>query len=198
MAEYYYKYRSLTDLKRFIDILINRRLYAAKYIELNDSMEGFFLYDDTIPRDFINTLRSGKANTLICSLSKKYTNGLMWSVYADEHKGCCIKLSITSNSWKKLVVTYDKKPVQINTMGINVDEILRIKSPQWKHEEEVRFIKSNPLQNYIKIKIDTIFLGMKMSRSDVSFYTKLIKSIDSNIKIEKVTRDDIDFGYDYK
>ena len=122
----------------------------------------------------------------------------MWSVYADEHKGCCIKLSITSNSWKKLVVTYDKKPVQINTMGINVDEILRIKSPQWKHEEEVRFIKSNPLQNYIKIKIDTIFLGMKMSRSDVSFYTKLIKSIDSNIKIEKVTRDDIDFGYDYK
>ena len=68
-------------------------------------MEGFFLYDPAVPRDFINTLRNEKANTLICSLSKNYNNGLMWSVYADEHKGCCIKLSITSNSCRKLDVT---------------------------------------------------------------------------------------------
>ena len=120
----------------------------------------------------------------------------MWSVHADEHKGCCIKLSITSKSWKKIDVTYNKNPVQINAIDITVDEILKIKSPQWKHEDEVRFIKSNPLQNYIKIKIDTIFLGMKMSRADVSFYTKLINSINPNIKVKKLTRDDIDFGYD--
>ena len=197
MAEYYYKYRSLSNLKRFLDILINRRLYASKYLDLNDPMEGFFLYDPAVPRDFINTSRNEKANTLICSLSKNYNNGLMWSVYADEHKGCCIKLSITSNSWRKLDVTYDRNPVHVDAIGITVDEILKIKSPQWKHEEEVRFIKSNPQNNYIKIKIDTIFLGMKMSRADVSFYTKLIHSVDSSIKIEKLTRDDIDFGYNF-
>ena len=36
-----------------------------------------------------------------------------------------------------------------------------------------------------------------MSRADVSFYTKLIHSVDSSIKIEKLTRDDIDFGYNF-
>lgn len=197
MEEYYYKYRSLSNLKRFIDILLNHQLYASKYLELNDPMEGFFQYDNTVPKEFINTLRDEKSKTLICSLSKNYNNGLMWSVYADEHKGCCIKLSITSNSWTKLDVSYDENPALINEDRKTVEDILKIKSPQWKHEEEVRFIKLNPSKPYVKIKIDTIFLGMKMSRSDVAFYTKLINSIDSNIKVKKLTRDNIDFGFIY-
>lgn len=197
MEEYYYKYRSLSNLKRFIDILINQRLYASRYLELNDPMEGFFQYDAAVPRDFINTLRSEKSKTLICSLSKNYINGLMWSIYADEHKGCCIKLSVTSNSWTKLNVSYDKIPAIINGVGRTVEDILKIKSPQWKHEEEVRFIKPNPQKPYVKIKIDTIYFGMKMSRTDVAFHTKMIKSIDPSIKVKKLTRDDIDFGFIY-
>lgn len=199
MEEYYYKYRSLSNLKRFIDILINQRLYASRYLELNDPMEGFFQYDAAVPRDFINTLRSEKSKTLICSLSKNYINGLMWSIYADEHKGCCIKLSVTSNSWTKLNVSYDKIPAIINGVGRTVEDILKIKSPQWKHEEEVRFIKPNPnpQKPYVKIKIDTIYLGMKMSRTDVAFHTKMIKSINPSIQVKKLTRDDIDFGFIY-
>lgn len=197
MEEYYYKYRSLSNLKRFIDILINHRLYASRYLDLNDPMEGFFQYDAAVPRDFINTLRSEKSRTFICSLSKNYINGLMWSIYADEHKGCCIKLSVTSNSWTKLNVSYDKIPAIINGVGRTVEDILKIKSPQWKHEEEIRFIKLNPQKPYVKIKIDTIYLGMKMSRTDVAFHTKMIESIAPSIKVKKLTRDDIDFGFIY-
>lgn len=59
--EYFYKYRSLANMKRFIDILMNRRLYACKYLDLNDPMEGFFLYDKNVPRNVISKLRDERA-----------------------------------------------------------------------------------------------------------------------------------------
>lgn len=195
MVDYYYKYRSLSNLKRFVDILINRRLYATHYSNLNDPMEGFFQYAPSVPRDFINTLRNKKSSTLICSLSQTFNNGLMWSVYSDEHKGCCIKLSVTSTTWHPLQVSYAINPATITDAGKSVEDILKIKSIQWAHEKEVRFIKTKPSAPYVKIKIDTIYLGMKISRSDASFFKKLINTIAPEIKVKKLNRGDIDFGF---
>ena len=35
-----YKFRSLQNLRRFLDILVNKRFYMAHYNEMNDPMEG--------------------------------------------------------------------------------------------------------------------------------------------------------------
>lgn len=193
--EYLYKYRSLQNLKRFIDILMNRRLYASKYLELKDPMEGFFIYDNSVPRPIVNKLRDDRANTIICSFSKSYTNGLMWSMYGDEHKGCCIKLKVTSKKWEELEVNYTDIRLMVTDRNASIETILSTKSQQWKHEQEVRYILKNPQSPYIKIAIDTIYLGAKISRADVSFYTSMIKAIDPNINVVKLTKDDIDFGF---
>ena len=39
-----YKYRSLANWKFVLDILVNGRLYAAPFSELNDPMEGRLYY----------------------------------------------------------------------------------------------------------------------------------------------------------
>ena len=93
----YYKYRNLTDLERFLDIIVNNRLYGAVYKELNDPMEGKFnkvgLYEDDYENIYGNLKR-----TRVCSLLTKQDDQdfpndyLMWSHYADSHKGCCIEL----------------------------------------------------------------------------------------------------------
>ena len=65
----------------------------------------------------------------------------------------------------------------------------------------MRYINTNPKSSYLKIEIDTIYLGAKMSRADVSFYTELINMANKAypkkkpIKVEKLTKDDIDFGF---
>lgn len=199
--EYYYKYRSLASMKRFIDILMNRRLYASKYLDLNDPMEGFFLYDKNVPRNVVTKLRDERATTLICSLSKTPFNGLMWSMYGDEHKGCCIKLRVTSPNWEEVEVNYNGIKTVVTNHNASIQTILGAKSVQWQHEEEVRYINTNPKSPYLKIEIDTIFFGAKMSRADVSFYTELINMANKaypkkkSIKVEKLTKDDIDFGF---
>ena len=180
--EYLYKYRSLSNMKRFIDILMNRRLYASKYLDLNDPMDE-------------------RAKTLICSLSKTPFNGLMWSMYGDEHKGICIKLRVTSPNWDEVTVNYTSERTLITDDNASVETILGVKSVQWQHEEEVRYINPNSKSPYLKIEIDTIFFGAKMSRADVSFYTELINMANKAypkkkpIKVEKLTKDDIDFGF---
>ena len=188
-------------MKRFIDILMNRRLYASKYLDLNDPMEGFFLYDQNVPRNVVTKLRDERATTLICSLSKTPFNGLMWSMYGDEHKGCCIKLRVTSPNWEEVEVNYNGIKTVVTNHNASIQTILGAKSVQWQHEEEVRYININPKSPYLKIEIDTIYLGAKMSRADVSFYTELINMANrafpqkKPIEIVKLTKDEIDFGF---
>lgn len=199
--KYLYKYRSLKDMKRFIDILMNRRLYASKYLDLNDPMEGFFLYDQNIPPSIVSKLRDERATTLICSLSKTPKNGLMWSMYGDEHKGCCIKLKVTSPNWKEVDVNYNSIKTVITNNNASIDTVLGAKSVQWKHEEEVRYINTNPKSPWLKIEIAQIFFGAKVSRADYSFYKQLIDTINAAnptktpIECRKFTKDDIDFGF---
>ncbi len=199
--EYLYKYRSLVNMKRFIDILMNRRLYASKYLDLNDPMEGFFLYDQSVPRNVVSQLRDKRATTLICSLSKTPYSGLMWSMYGEEHKGVCIMLRVTSPNWEEVTVNYNNVKTIITNTNANIATILGAKSIQWQHEQEVRYINTNPKSPYLKIEINTIFLGAKMSRADVSFYKELIEMANKAypqkklIKYVKFTKDDIDFGF---
>ncbi len=192
----YYKYRSLNNLKFFLDILLNKRLYTSKYSELNDPMEGFFTYDKTVPKVVINTIRAKRDNTYICSLSKRNDIGLMWSMYADEHKGCCIEVEVTAKSWQEIDVKYSSTSSIIKgTKDADMEKILSIKSLQWQYEEEVRFVKETSKRERMSIKIKKIYLGINMTRTEKAFYKNLITSIDKKIEVISMKKDDIDFGF---
>lgn len=66
--EVLYKYRGLSNLKRFLEIILNKKLYGALYTELNDPMEGSFRYNYKIPHEIIEDL---KKNVYLLSLPKK-------------------------------------------------------------------------------------------------------------------------------
>ena len=52
-VQYRYKYRSLDNFRNFIDILVNKRLYGAKYDSLNDPFGGSGIAKVTIGSMFI-------------------------------------------------------------------------------------------------------------------------------------------------
>ena len=192
--EVLYKYRGLSNLKRFLEIILNKKLYGALYTELNDPMEGSFRYNYKIPHEIIEDLKDQKQKTYICSLSKKNDIGIMWTHYAEEHKGCCIEIEVTAKSWERIEVKYQSSSFKIADTS-SLSDILKIKSIQWNYEEEVRYIKTAKDREALYIKIQRIFLGYKLKASEFNFYKKLIQTLDPSIEVVKMKKESLDFGY---
>lgn len=190
MAEHYFKFRSLSNLKRFLDILVNERLYTSRYDELNDPMEGAYLTDERHSH-IIELLRSRKYKTRICSLSKDYKHTLFWSHYADGHKGCCIEVSTKKENDPATSISYVESLPEIYEEKEGT-ELLSHKSILWQYEDEVRFFRR---ASYLKVNIHQIIFGYQMSDDDFKFYKKLIQCINPIINVRKINESEIVNGF---
>lgn len=144
--QHFYKYRSVSNLRYFLDILSYKRLYLASYSELNDPIEGAYrlIKSKNYNDNWLKLLQSERNKIHICSLSQTYNNILMWSHYADSHKGCCIELEVTSRIGivEKPVSYVDKiEAVDGNDYKEGACQILSRKLKCWDYEKEVRFMK---------------------------------------------------------
>ncbi len=201
----FYKYRSLNDFERFLDIVLKKRLYGALYRELNDPMEGKFNHIG-LSQEQLNGIYPLLKKTRVCSLMLKSDkqicpdNFLMWSHYADGHKGCCIEVVLTKKNnlkWKLVTITYsDKLPFLQNNCENAYLTILSSKSDLWKDEKEVRAIRlydeknSQNLSPYYAVKVKAIYLGCKVPYARRQFIKRIVQSIDKSIRVFKMVEDD--------
>lgn len=190
MHRRYYKFRDLQDLKRFIDIILNKRLYASRYGELNDPMEGVYL-TDSLNSNIIRLLKEEKYKTRICSVSKDCKHTLLWAHYADGHKGCCIEVSVPNERVRPEEINYVKDLPIINDLRQGKDLLIH-KSTVWEYEKEVRFFSKN---QFLNIKVHRVIFGKRIKKEDYNFYEKLIQSIDPDIDICKISEDELETGF---
>lgn len=190
MVEHYFKFRSLQNLRYFIDILVNERLYAARYDELNDPMEGAFLIDYH-RQNIVRLLKNEKYKTRICSLSQNYKHTLLWSHYADGYKGCCIEVSTKKPYEKPEKVQYlEKLPIIENEEEGKA--LFSHKSTLSKYEDEVRFFRKT---SYFNVNIHSVIFGQKVTNKAFKFYEKLITAINPNIRVRKISKEEILDGF---
>lgn len=125
-------------------------------------------------------------------------NTLMWSHYADEHRGFCILYDFSDkfiNSKEGetprnyfMKVDYIDENVDVNKSEMSVQKGFATKSIDWKYENEVRLISydgsSEEDFTYInldeKSKIKAIFFGLRCDEDTIKTIKKLLvdKSID--------------------
>ena len=101
-----YKYRGLENFERDVDTLLKNQIYAPPFIELNDPFEGicndeitqfakllenmFKVKSDEVVKS-LEEIKNFKSKLGIYSLSKTYSEELLWAHYSDAHKGFCIE-----------------------------------------------------------------------------------------------------------
>ncbi|MCE7070941.1 DUF2971 domain-containing protein [Dyadobacter sp. CY327] len=178
-----YKYRSLSNFENFVDIVLNKRLYVALYKDMNDPMEGQYLYHsgaiDRITRDRIY---GTKQRLKLCSLSSDSQNALMWSHYADGCRGVAIEVELAPGARLRRV-EYGEL-VEIFEPGIieeTAEHILSHKLDIWSYEQEWRVFAEGT--NFVDVRISKVILGQRMSPNYKSLVTKLLGRIDGNIVV---------------
>ncbi|MBF4696039.1 DUF2971 domain-containing protein [Fusibacter ferrireducens] len=174
------------------------RLYAAKYTDLNDPMEGFYLFSGIRNTNIISeAVFSEKQTTKIVSLSRNYTNPLMWAHYANGHRGVAIGVEVDSTCYRCIDMNYINDLYLVENAQVKppfeiVEEVFSNKHQIWAYEEEVRVL-TNFISPYVNVIVKKVILGKSMTEEDVDFISKLIKKINEEIEIIKM--DDSDFMY---
>jgi len=183
-----YKYRSLTNLDWTIDILLSQRLYASKYVNLNDPMEGFF-YHHGLSKSKLESILKDKLSFRICSLSKSPTDIGLWTFYADEGRGCCIEVEPETDGWNYKEIEYNQDIPEINDV-VNgqydvqsIERILCTKTERWKYEQEIRFLKAVGRSNhstYLNVKMKNVILGYNINVEKKEIMASLVDTLNKN------------------
>ena len=214
-----YKYRGGTNLEYTLDILINKRLWAGRFDTMNDPMEGIYdvkqlkqIGGIPIEKDYI----SQKSTLHFCSLSKVKNDMLMWSHYADGHKGIVIGIEepTACKDPMNYVVTKDitysnelhsfaMDDLTVRPMDIAMD-ILSHKYSMWQYEQEKRiFILDQAAHGILgsregsfieSIKIKEIYVGVNASENLKLILETIANKCCPGITVQRTTVDELEIA----
>lgn len=204
-----YKYRG-GSFTRDLKSLKNDAFWASNTSQLNDPCEGLITIDEfeqqlnhlknifyqhsdnlaLIKQTFQNIIDMKDTKLGIFSLSKTYSDELLWAHYANSHKGFCIEydlnqlLSKQNPQHRFFDIQYsDKIPnldfsqlLNQNNPDILIKKMLGYKSQRWEYEQELRIITENQGRNtYDYRAVKAIYFGLKMPKSTISKTMKTLQ-----------------------
>ena len=201
-ATVYYKYRNFKDIPRLLEVLKNGKLYASDFDQFNDPMDSFFEHNNET-KEFLDRMKQTKLETKILSLCKSPDNILMWTHYADEHKGMVIGVEIVDENvmdikYRKKLPLYDSsKRNNIRYEKSFLKNVLTTKLQPWKYEEEVRVLSNS---SEVNIRIKEIIFGHKTSESHKNLINQCIEcqNITSVISNKTMTLNDLDISFAFR
>lgn len=129
----------------------------------------------------------------ICCLSKTKDNILMWSHYADKHKGLCFEFDVGEDPdffCYPLNVDYQTVypaiDLSMDNFNSEVIKIFKTKFSDWGYEEEVRICKhdgNNKCFAFRPSALQAIYLGCHISEDAKE---KVFEAVSSNKSLEHV------------
>ena len=184
----FYKFREIN--KNTIHLLVKKQVYFCNIFSLNDPLECPFLQINKQLKDevFIDHLEP-KIFSLVAkeqddknTISSVVNNNLMFSHYADSHKGICIEYNLSfEKNFEQRKMFLTKAHYQDKLNYLNLRTLFSIKDKKWSYENEYRFVAFGEQSLYdLEGKITKILFGLKTNQEDIT----LIKKILSNQNIE--------------
>lgn len=123
-----------------LEALKQRRLKIARIMELNDPFE--FLGVDLSDREFRKVIKATKAELsktkgILC-FCKTWKHPILWSHYADKHKGICLGFEVPRSVLEKIDYVDWRFPRPDVLDETFMKKLLFTKFKHWEYEQEYR------------------------------------------------------------
>ena len=209
---YLYSFRNFNE--HSLSDLINQEITVSPPSEFNDPF-------DTLLMQWTDCLKGRNKNAHIkpyidsfdyyrirsftkdTTSQRAYRNIQMWSHYAYNHEGFCIKYrfwpDFTNNTdihitFRSVNYAKRKEKIDVTESSINLNPAFCLKEKKWNYEHEVRLIafmpetKSQfdaiPMGDYCNI--DSIYFGIRCKDTTVMTIQKLLRKYGLNVKYYKM------------
>ncbi|MBS1174370.1 MAG: hypothetical protein H6R05_501 [Burkholderiaceae bacterium] len=247
MSEHLHFYKFKPIDKWLIDAIVNCSIYASKPENLNDPFDcqidlekAFeqaissatgqklnFIKSFYENKEFIENWKHEISLKGVYSFSfisnETLSNPLMWSHYADEHRGVCLEYIIpkqfiidnliSPNAENNLVlcnkVEYQNSgivnaileaPQELRSFTqILLSKYLLTKNISWQYENEGRLIlKLSGSIKLPKTSLHRVYFGLRSNESDITLITKLAKNYSGCNSFYKLTKDNRDYQVNFQ
>lgn len=157
------------------------------------------------------TFNNIRNNLRIFCLSEVNNNVMMYSHYADSHKGICLEFKVTDDPfWEEVEYVRYKNNVPdfhpfhndikfIHKELIEIETL--IKSCTWSYENEWRIIKDGPYPMIHKFPsniLTSIIFGYQTSTEDKLFIQRIIEKRTTSIQLKEVVKKEKSFELEIK
>ena len=163
----------LWSSKENLDKICNNKSHIKSF---SDSFQ-YFKIRSFVGNDFLTSDDS--------IISKKIS---MWSHYADEHRGFCIRYKLSSEFikksenteynhrfLKKIIIQLPNEEISVSNKQMNTSELLFYKSHEWANENEIRLLSYDPSckESHQQILLDersiieAIYFGYRCTKSNI-------------------------------
>ena len=126
--------------KNALDDLTRRRIRLSEIDKLNDPFELWCSAQGD--RQLRAVLRSWKKKMakvygLLC-FSRQWHNPVLWSNYADSHRGICLGFEVDEQSLRPVSYVKERTDLQLPPTEETMEQLLFTKYRDWSYEEEIR------------------------------------------------------------
>jgi len=123
-----------------LDDIAKQRIKISEIDQTNDPFELWCVSQPT--RSLRDALRAYKKEMnekfgLIC-FSEDWVNPLLWSHYADKHRGICLGFEVDKRILRKITYVKERSALRLPLTNETADRVLWTKYWDWKYEEEWR------------------------------------------------------------
>lgn len=177
------------------DHINNLRDISSEYGDYRTDPEVEAYLKNMLARDIKHELDRELGKIGVLSLSATWRSTLMWSHYADEHRGICIEYDTTDQRHPRLGKVKYNMPRAISASDIwkwksqddaeAKDWVMQTyfyaKSPEWKYEQEWRDLASNIGPAPVPYRMTAIHFGL---RCDIAVITSIVRLLSDRPKVK--------------
>ena len=122
-----------------LDDIKNRRLKISKIDDLNDPFELWCVSQQNQLRKPLREFKKEMVERygMVC-FSKHWRNPLLWSHYADKHRGVCLGFEVDGQRIKAVNYVLERPTLKFPPTEEESNELLYTKFRDWQYEEEWR------------------------------------------------------------